>query len=368
MQFFAHMQDSLTRVPVPEYLSPHAAGVDISDSSIKWITLTSHGNGLRIASYGEVGIPAGVVERGMIKDAHSLAERLGELKKALGGVFCVHVALPEEEGYVFSMRVPTNTPREQILSMIEFEFDGRVPIQPIAAVYDYDIITTHEDDDAMEIGVSVFPRDVAEAYASVFAQAGLTLLSLEIEARSIARAIVDEEREGPITMIVDFGRARTGFAVLNRGVPIFTSTVEVGGDLVTKAVMDMLGVDEAGAEVFKNQEGLISKDGVRSAKVEAVAAPASALADEIVRHYRYWDTRRDDKGERVTPVERIMLVGGSANLNGLPEYIAARVQAHVERGRVWRHLASFNEYIPPIDERTSLEYATALGLALRGVR
>lgn len=368
MQFFTHIAHVFDRVPMPHYLLPAAAGVDISDSSIKWISLARHTHGLRIASFGEVEIPAGAVERGMIKNPGVLIESLKVLAKSLGNVRCVHVALPEEEGYVFSMHVPLETPHEQILSMIEFEFDGRVPIQPAAAVYDYDVIEIRKDDGSMEIGVSVFPRDVAQSYADAFAHAGLTLLSLEIEARSIARSVVDDVSDGPITMVVDFGRARTGFSVLNRGVPIFTSTVEVGGDLVTKAVMDTLHVDEQGAGVFKDEEGLVSKSGTRSPQTEAVAAPASALADEIVRHYRYWDTRRDEKGERVTPVERIILVGGSSNLKGLPEYIAARVQAKVERGRVWRHLVSFDEYIPPIDERTSLEYATSLGLALRGVR
>jgi Tfp pilus assembly PilM family ATPase len=60
-------------------------------------------------------------------------------------------------------------------------------------------------------------------------------------------------------------------------------------------------------------------------------------------------------------------VGGSANLKGLADYIAGRAQAPCERGNVWRNVASFDEYIPPIDKRRSLQYATAIGLALRGL-
>lgn len=365
MQFFEHTRRGWSTRSIPRYLLPRAAGVDISDSSIKWVTLKESEEGLRIDRFGETAISPGIVEGGSVRSPKELSARLAALKHEFGGVQCAHAALPEEEGYVFSMHVPQDTPRDQILSMIEFEFEGRIPVAPADAVYDYDIINTHEKEHTIEIGVAVFPREVAESYAQVFAQAGIQLLSLEIEARSIARAVAGDSPEGPITLLVDFGRARTGFAVLHHDVPIFTSTVDVGGDIVTQAVMKTLNVNEHEAEIFKNYEGLVPEEGSRSTKAEAVVAPTSALVDEIVRHYRFWDTRRDEHGERVTPVERIILVGGSANLKGLPEYIAARVQARVERAHVWRHLAPFHSYIPPIDERTSLEYATALGLALR---
>ena len=65
------------------------------------------------------------------------------------------------------------------------------------------------------------------------------------------------------------------------------------------------------------------------------------------------------------PVEKVFLLGGSANFKGLPEYIAGKVRAQTERPNVWQNAFSFDEYIPPIDYRTSLQYATAIGLALR---
>jgi Tfp pilus assembly PilM family ATPase len=119
--------------------------------------------------------------------------------------------------------------------------------------------------------------------------------------------------------------------------------------------------------VFRNQHGLVSDGESGSTGFEAVSKVASALADEIARHYRYWDTRRDEQGNRMTPVGRIVLVGGSANLRGLSEYIAGRVQAPTALGDIWQRICNFDEYIPPIDRRTSLEFATAAGLALRGM-
>ena len=61
------------------------------------------------------------------------------------------------------------------------------------------------------------------------------------------------------------------------------------------------------------------------------------------------------------------LHGGSANLAGLPAFIAGKVQAPVERGNVWGNICAFENYIPPIDFRTSMQYATAIGLSLRSI-
>ncbi len=349
--------------PTPLLLTPRAAGIDISDASIKWLILAPSGDHLHIQTYGELPLASGIVENGLIRDVPALTEALRTVKRELGGVSCAHAALPEEAAYVFSMHAPHGTPRQQILRMIEFEFEDRVPIPPGASVYDYNLLAGA----AEEISVVVFPRDLAEAYVEAFSAAGITLLSLEVEARSIARAISSGEPNEPITLLVDFGRERTGFAVLKDGFPIFTSTVQVGGENMTRSLIEKSALTPEEAEVYKNEQGLIPDANTKSPGLEAVTGTAAALADEVARHHHYWDTRRNEHGERMTPVGRVMLVGGSSNLRGLDDYIAARVQAPTERGDVWRHVAPYDEYIPPIDRRHSLQFATAVGLALRGL-
>ncbi|MCE9541142.1 type IV pilus assembly protein PilM [Candidatus Kaiserbacteria bacterium] len=352
--------------PMPTLLMPPAAGIDISDASVKWLTLERAGTSMRIGTYGEVPIPEGVVVSGIIKDTKALSETLREVRKHLGHVHAAHAALPEEGAYVFSMVVPHATPREQILRMVEFEFEGRIPIPPSAAVYDYSPIFARSGAEPEEVSVIVFPKDIAEAYVEAFNGAGITLLSLEVEARSIARAVSTGAPDEPVTLVVDFGRARTGFSVLKRGVPIFTSTVEVGGDAITRTLTEKMHMSPEEAAHFKNEQGLnASKENAPA--MEAILGTASALADEVTRHYHYWDTRRNDKGERMTPVGKVVLVGGNANLAGLTDYIAGRVQASVERGDPWRHVIDFDEYIPPIERKIALQYATAIGLALRSL-
>lgn len=349
--------------PVPRLLTPPAAGIDITDASVKWLSFKETAAGLRVVTCGTHPLPQGIVERGNIKNPQALAEVLKEVQKK-SGITAAHAALPEEDAYVFSMQVPPKSSRAQIMSMVEFELETRVPIPPSQAVYDFDTVQTR-DDGSEEIAVTVFPRELAEGYTQAFALSGMQLLSLEIEPRSIGRAIAPKDKNDTV-LVVDCGYARTGVAILKRGIPIFTSTIDIGGAHLSKAVMDTLKVSEEEARVFKNEHGLVSDDPSRKAVWEAVDAVAGSLAEEIGKHYRFWDTRRNERGERTMPVERVFLLGGSANLKGFPEYIAGKVHAETLRPDVWQNAFSFDDYIPPLDYRSSLQYATAIGLALRG--
>ena len=350
-------------------------GVDISDASIKWVAL-SHPAGQnplggasrgsrRVEAWGQEELAGGIVNSGVVHDVARLSEALRALKQKVPHISAVHAALPEEAAFVFSMSAPPGSTRQQILNMIEFEFETRVPIPPPAAVYDFDLIAPDGESPMQEIGVAVFPRDVAESYAQAFEDAGFSLLSLEIEARSIARAAVSPSANESIVLLVDFGMKRTGFAVLKHGIPIFTSTVEIGGEALDRALSEQMHLSPKQIEVWKNEQGLLPSEGTKSPGLEALSGAASSLGSEVARHFNYWDTRRNERGERVTPVSRVLLLGGSANMKGLGDYISGRVQAPVDRPNVWRNVCSFEEYIPPIERRTSLQYATAIGLALR---
>lgn len=350
--------------PTPELLAPRTFGVDISDASIKWLALEPHADAHRVAAWGLEPLQEGIVEQGLVRDHHALATVLHEIAAHLGGISHAHVALPEEAAYVFDMRVPSTISRDEVLHMIEFEFEGRVPIPVSSAVYDFDVISSQGGN--MHIAVVVFPRELAESYVAAFEEAGLTLLSLELKARSIARAVM-ASGDDSIVLLVDFGRERTGLAVAQHGVPIFTSTVEVGGDSITRSLVKSLSLSPEAAERFRNEKGLLARGAEDSAGLAAVTSVASALADEVARHYRYWDTRRDEHGERMTPVSRVILVGGSSNLRGIEDFLAARIQAPVVRGDIWQNICRFDDYIPPIERSISLQFAIAAGLALRSL-
>src|SRR3989344_4672915 len=105
--------------PTPELLSPRSAGIDISDSSVKWIVIAPRKKIKTVVSYGSEIIPEGVLEKGEIRDAPALAEILKQVKKKMGGVACGGAVWRGGGVYVFSMHVREDAGRKKFLSMFE---------------------------------------------------------------------------------------------------------------------------------------------------------------------------------------------------------------------------------------------------------
>src|SRR3989338_10628184 len=69
------LSNLLTRwFPMPQVLLPRAIGVDISDSSIKWLVLEGLPGKRRIHSYGQEPLEHGIVVDGTVHDVPRLAE------------------------------------------------------------------------------------------------------------------------------------------------------------------------------------------------------------------------------------------------------------------------------------------------------
>ncbi|MDB5187838.1 MAG: pilM [Candidatus Kaiserbacteria bacterium] len=350
-----------TFFPAPTFLVLRVAGVDISDTSVKWVIL-EHVNGkVRVSSYGEISINAGIVDHGIVKDVAGLGLVIQQLKKAIHPVTYMHVSLPEESVYVFSMSAAYGSTQDQIRTMIEFEFENRVPLSVGDAVYDFDIVKNEEGDQGMKIVVTAFPRELATNYARACEQGNMTALSFENELLSTSWAVADCAEE-KTTLLIDFGSSRTGIACVRGRIPFFTATIPIGSGQMTEALVSSLGITDEQADTFKDTEGLQSP--ADSSGYKALLPIAEALGTQVERYFRLWGFEHDST---VSLIQEVILVGGGANVRGLPEYISQKIHVPVVRGNVWQRIGSFDEYIPPIEYDQSLQYATAIGLALRSI-
>jgi len=163
-------------------------------------------------------------------------------------------------------------------------------------------------------------------------------------------------------MIVDFGKTRTGVGIVHAGSLMYTSTVDIGGQELSAALVRQLGEKtETEFTTIKNTEGLVR--GVEDTRVyDALLPTLSAIVDELRTRADYWDIRSSQYEER--KIESIILCGGSVNLRGLPEYITEMLGVPAKRSNVWQNAFNTRTVVPEIGRRYSYGYATAIGLAL----
>jgi type IV pilus assembly protein PilM len=347
--------------PPPDYLLRPAAGLDLSDRSIKFVQLALTTQGLRVAKIGEQELPAGIIDGGDIKNSGKLIEVLKNFKDQhhLSWVAC---DMPEEHVYVVRLRLPQARPAE-LPGMIEVELPEHVPLSPEETVFDYSVAEIVADNKWLEVDVVAVNRAVAESYFLVLKSAGLLPLSFEPEGSALARALISPA-DSATTLIVDLGKVRTSLSIVAHGAVLDTVTIpEIGGDAFTELLVKNLNINFAAAEELKIKQGLARSDDERR-QFLALVPLAAALRDEIKKRERFWCDHCVPEN-LVEPVSQVILTGGQATLPGLAEYLEANLGLPVKLGNPWSNVLSFNHDLPPVTFNESLKFGTAIGLAMR---
>ena len=233
-------------------------GLNIGDQSLRFVKIIFTSSGIKVAKYGECDIPSGIIEFGEIKDPKKLEKILSNLKKR-ENLKSAHVSLP----------------------------------------------------------LSVLEKNMIEDYISVFKNSGISALSFEIEAQSLSRALF-KKSDSDTYMIVNFGRQNTGIYIVSEGTVMAASDFNFGGDILSNLIQENLEITFEEAEKIKKKYGL--EKNVENEKAFPVLLDAvSVLRDEVLKHFLYWHTRRDEDNKKHSSIKKIILCGGSANLIGLAE-------------------------------------------------
>ena len=345
--------------PIPGLLSENSFGLDISDESVKFIEFLVTRQGIRTGRHGERAVPPGVVELGKIKDTKRMEELLALLRDE-EGVRSVRVSLPEQQVYLYQFQLP----KEGIKSVresIEFSLEEHIPIMAEDAIFDYEIV--REDENNLEIQVAAIPKNVIENYLNVFKNSQISVKSFELEAQAIARAVVEKHDLGTY-MIIDFGEKRTGIFIVSFGLVMFASTLDVGGATLDSMLQKSFNIDHAEAEKIKRDYGL--KRNMENKEIFSVLLNSvSILRDEVVKHFTYWNTHKDEAGKSNPPIEKIILCGGDSNLIGLSEYLSTSMKIPVEMANVWVNVGKIKNHVPSLPFKKALSFAASIGLALR---
>ena len=357
-------------------LKTEAFGLDVSELSLKIIKLKKRGGFFEPASFGEARIDPGLIKKGEVADEDSLA---AVIKKALAGVKGeklgtrrVVASLPEEKAFLQVIQMP-KMPKERIKKAVFFEAENYIPM-PIGEVYlDSQIIPAPEGGlDHFDVLIAGVPKKTVNSYVSCFKKAGLVVEALEVESQAVSRALVKGGFSPSPLLLVDIGATRTSLIIFSGHSLRFTSSVAFSSESLTAAIARSLKVTREKAEELKIRHGVAGGRSGTAKKISGATAPLLAeFAGQIGKYLNYYQTHSghehlpsDSEGAAV----KVVLCGGGANFKGLADFLSSELLLAVELGNPWVNiLPAPLKKVPRISFKKSLGYATALGLALRGV-
>ncbi len=347
-------------------LFPSSFGLDLSDLSIKSVWLNRTGTHDSVLSFGSVPLALGSVVDGEIMDALAvknavldLLAKAGPKKIRTRQVIC---SLPETKAFLRIVTLPKMA-AEEVREAIKWEIEANIPLTLDQVYYDWQILDLNlaQEKGKMSVLVVAVTRSVVDQFQAVLESAGLEVIGLETESIAQARSLLSEKNEQTTTLIVDIGDRRTSFLVTIGNTPCFTSSVPLSSQMITDAISKSLQISFDEAENLKIKQGLGSM-ALKSPVFKAAEPVLENMAVEIEKSIDFYLNNL----RYSSVVDAVVLCGGGSNMNGLLPYLARRLGRPVEFGNPWVNVHLGRE-IPLIDRQHSVQYSTAIGLALRGL-
>lgn len=342
-------------------------GIDIGTGTIKVVKLEKYSSGNergKLENYGMVKMRSfdqvrmgglQILDVEGIKMLRLLLSRLHEATKEAA------FSIPMYSAFVQEMVLPPMLESE-LASAVEFEARSRIPV-PIKDVnVRWELIEEPKEDvrglphtQERHILLIAVPNDIIFRYQNIAKEVGLTIRVLEVEVFSTMRAL-DLKASEPV-VILDIGARNTNIAFIKNGFLRLSHNIEKGGDGISQVIAQGMGVDIIRAEELKKKEGLAASP-TSSALCGLIYPMVDNLIAEIRRVLELVTPLLD--GEKL---QKVILIGGTAQMKGLKEYFAAEMNLPVEIANPWVSI----DYPPKLKnqwEQRALSFVAATGLAL----
>lgn len=314
------------------YKGPVAFGLDISDFSIKIAQLEK--KGLKILT--RTPIPKDVIKEGEIKKEDELIELLKKAVKDIKTPYAV-CSLPEQHAFVKVLDLP-EMKESEIKEAIKWETEANIPLSLDEVYLDWRIIPVKSN---IKVLINVAPKTLVDKYLKVLRRAYIEPMVFEIESVATARSLIKKEPK-PV-LIIDLGFSRTSFIIFAKDSIRFTNSISISNQQMINDIAKKLNISFKEAQTLKFETGL--KGDVLKTLAPFIDKMINKVEDCI-------DFYKEEK------ISKIILCGGGAYLNGLPEYFTNKLKIPADLGKPWIN----------VKKQDILAYSTVLGLALRGVR
>lgn len=288
-------------------------------------------DGVRLDKFGQVAVPEGAVRDGEVVDTEAVAAAIRQLwaatrfshKKVVLGVANQRVIVRQAD-------LPW-LPSGEMRAALPFQVQDFLPMPVDQAVLDFHVLEEFSDGgNRMVRGLLVAAsRETVLANVRCVERAGLRPTMVDLTSFAVLRSMgKTTSAEVSTEALVDIGARVTNIVVHSAGVPRFVRILLMGGQDITDAVAERLGVPPGEAEGLKQQLGMYRDvDGDLAAASRAVEATAELFVDEVRGSLDYYAASNPG-----SPVERVVLSGGGSLLRGLSERLSSATRLPVDAG------------------------------------
>ena len=346
-------------------------GLDIGTSGVRAAEIRRSGKGPRLERFGQVALPPGAVRDGEVVDPAAVAEALRELwSRTRFSSKRVVVGVANQKVVVRQVDLPA-LPLAELRSSLAFTVQDHIPMPVDQAILDFHPLEEVVGDTgapALRVLLVAAARGMVDGTLVAVQAAGLRPTMVDLTGFALLRAqahVLSGLATPTAEALVDVGAGVTNVVVHQGGVPRFVRILLMGGDDMTGALAERLGVAVPQAEEIKQRTGLAPVQGGAdpSPVARAIEATGSAFVEEVRGSLDYYAAQSG-----AARIDRVVLSGGGSRLSGLAERLAAATRRPVETAHPLALLALGRTGLTPeqladAEPSVSVSVGLALGAA-----
>ncbi|MGB4309731.1 MAG: type IV pilus assembly protein PilM [Candidatus Cloacimonadaceae bacterium] len=253
-------------------------------------------------------------------------------------------------------------PDEELESALFFEAKKHIAISGSDMVLDYQVLSVEEKTNNMNILLGATSKELINEHTNILQTAGLAPNLVDIDSLAVANSfILNAYVEEGVYVLLNLGAHRTNMVIWGPEARFFARDIPYGGYNFTKDIMRKRSMEWEEAENHKLEFGLLddpSASEVRTlSMLDITEKPTEeAIVDEIRRSLRFYVKEAGNSDFR-----KVYLMGGTAKLKGLPEFIEEKVNLPTEIFLPFINVEMPEKFIDKKDPQLAL----AVGLAMR---
>ena len=337
-------------------------GLDIGSSAVKAVELKSTGGAYRIAAIASDAIPPDSIVEGAIIDGAGVADAIRRVLDQAGiKSRDVAASLSGNAVIVKKISLPQMTESE-LAETIRWEAEQYIPFDVQDVNLDYQILDAGgaNGKTAMDVLLVAAKKDKIGDYTSVIVQAGRVPVVIDVDAFAMQNAFEAnyDADLAAVNVLMNVGASAININIVCGGASVFTRDISIGGNAFTEAIQREFNLPFGQAERAKRG------DPVQGAQMEEMRPLLKAVTENVLLEIQktfdfFRATATSDR------LDRIMLCGGGARVDGFVSALSERVGLPVEPLDPFRRILFDAAKFGVAADEVAPTSVVAVGLALR---
>jgi type IV pilus assembly protein PilM len=336
-------------------------GVDIGSNSIKVAEIKESGSTRKLVRFALHPLPPQTIVDGHVMNTSSVVDGLQRLfhKQSRRDVA---LRASGHSVIIKKITMPLMT-RAELDEQITWEAEQHIPFGLQEVHIDYQVLRERNDQGQMDVLLVAAKKEEITDLTNLALEAKLKPRIVDLDAFTIQNVFEAGYGAPPpqeTLVLIHVGASLTTINILSGGTTAFTRDIANGGNTITEEIQRQLGISQEEAEAYKlggDGRGIVPRE-----VPDIINHVVDSLAGEIQRSLDFYLATSGDRG-----ISRILLSGGTANVQALLDAIAQRsAPVRVEQLDPLRAAPPDPKSVDPMSlQGRAPQAVVAIGLALR---